>query len=116
MLKKTVIILGMSLWSMPVLAAKNDPFSVIQDPMAQAVIQQYMAILADNPKLQQQVMRCALDQIAQNPEAQKILTVDPAKLQNSVQQKKVDLKATLITVKAVFAPCLDMLNSNITIN
>lgn len=94
----------------------NNSFAMIQDPRAQAIIKTYLDILTDNPKLQQQVMGCAVEQIKQSPEIQEILGADPAKFQQSTKQQKIDMKKTLLTVKQVFQPCLQILNNNIEIN
>jgi hypothetical protein len=95
--------------------AKTESLSMIQNPVAQAMVKQYLDVLADDPVLQQKVMSCAVNQISQSQAAQEILGVNSEKLQKAVQNKNADLKKILITIKQVFQPCLEIMNNNLRI-
>jgi len=95
--------------------AKAESLSMIQNPVAQAMVKQYLDVLADDPVLQQKVMGCAVNQISQSQAAQEILGVNSEKLQKAIQNKNADLKKILITIKQVFQPCLEIMNNNLRI-
>ena len=94
---------------------KTQSLAQIQNPVAQAMVRQYLDVLADDPALQQKVMGCAIDQINQSPEVQDLLGAHADKLQKAIQTKSIDLKKMLLTIKQVFDPCLQIMNSNLKI-